>query len=126
MAKEFKWQGMDEEQIKKLELKEFMKLIPARSRRSLKRGFTAEQKNLLQKIDDQEKNIKTQCRDMVILPKMIGLTIKIYNGKEWVPLIITAEMVGHCLGEFSLTRKGVAHSAAGVGATRSSKAVSAR
>ena len=117
---------MDEEQIKKLELKRFIELIPARSRRSLKRGFTVEQKKLLEKIDANEKNIRTQCRDMVILPRMIGLTLKIYNGKEWVPLIITGEMVGRYLGEFSLTRKGVAHSAAGVGATRSSKAVSAR
>ena len=63
---------------------------------------------------------------MVIVPKMIGLTIKIYNGKEYIPLIITAEMLGHVLGEFSHSRKSVSHSAAGVGATRSSKAISAR
>ena len=48
------------------------------------------------------------------------------NGKDYFPITITAEMVGHYLGEFSLTRKNVSHSAAGVGATRSSKAVSAR
>lgn len=126
MAKEFKWQGLTEEELKQLELKEFIKLVPARSRRSLKRGFTDQQKILLKKIEKGEKNIKTHCRNMVILPNMIGLLIKIYNGKEYVPLGITSEMVGHYLGEFSLTRKGVSHSAAGVGATRSSKAVSAR
>ncbi len=126
MAKEFKWQGMNEEQIKKLELKDFIKLIPARRRRTLKRGFTEQQKILLKKIEKGEKNIKTHCRNMIILPQMIGLMMKIHNGKEFVMLSITSEMLGHCLGEFALTRKGVTHSAAGVGATRSSKAVTAR
>jgi small subunit ribosomal protein S19 len=63
---------------------------------------------------------------MVIVPAMIGKTIKVYNGKEFFPVMITGEMLGHYLGEFSHTRKGVSHSAAGIGATRSSKAISAR
>lgn len=124
--KEFAWQGLNEEQIKKLELKEFVKLVPARQRRSLKRGFTEQQKKLLKKIEKGEKNIKTHCRDMVILPKMLGLFIKVYNGKEFFPLNITADMIGRYLGEFALTRKKVTHSAAGIGATRSSRAVTAR
>ncbi len=126
MAKEFKWQGLTEEQIKQLDLKEFTKMVPARQRRSLKRGFTEQQKVLLKKIEKGEKNIKTHCRNMVILPQMIGLLLKVHNGKEFVPFSITPDMMGHYLGEFALTRKGVSHSAAGVGATRSSKAVSAR
>lgn len=126
MAKEFKWQGMNEEQVKQLELKEFMKLIPARARRSLKRGFTEQQQILMKKIETGEQDIKTHCRNFVILPQMIGMMLKVYTGKEFVPIAITAEMVGHFLGEFALTRKNVSHSAAGVGATRSSKAVSAR
>lgn len=124
--KEFKWQGMNEEQIKKLDLKEFIRLAPARQRRSLKRGFTEPQKTFLKKLEQGEKNLRTHCRNLIILPKMIGRMIKVHNGKEFIPLNITAEMVGHYLGEFILTRKGVTHSAAGVGATRSSKAVSAR
>jgi len=126
VAKEFQWQGMTEEEIKKLEMKDFLKLIPARPRRSLKRGFTEPQKRLLKRIENREQNIKTHCRNLVILPQMIGLFIKVYNGKEYLPVAITSEMLGHYLGEFALTRKGVTHSAAGVGATRSSKAVSAR
>ena len=126
MAKEFKWQGLTEEQIKQLDLKEFMKRVGSRQRRSLKRNPTELQKVLLKKIEDGEKNIKTHCRDQIILPKMIGLTLKVYNGKEFTPVIINGEMVGHYLGEFVLTRKKVAHSAAGIGATRSSKAISAR
>ena len=126
MAKEFTWRGRTESEIKELDLKDFAELTTARIRRSLNRGFTDSQKRLLKKIDNGEKNIKTHCRNMVIVPKMIGLTIKIYNGKEYIPLIITAEMLGHVLGEFSHSRKSVSHSAAGVGATRSSKAISAR
>ena len=126
MAKEFKWQGMNEEEIKKLDLKEFMKLIPSEKRRSLKRGFTEAQKIFLKKVEAGEKNLETHCRSMIILPQMVGLLIKVYNGKDFVPLSITIDMIGHRLGEFALTRKSVSHSAAGVGATRSSKAVSAR
>lgn len=126
MAKEFKWQGLTEEEIKKLELKEFIKLVPARQRRSLKHGFTEPQKIFLKKIEQGESNLKTHCRNLIILPQMIGLLIKVYNGQNFIPLTITADMVGHYLGEFALTRKSVSHGAAGVGATRSSKAVSAR
>lgn len=126
MAKEFTWLGLTEEQLKKLELKDFIKLAPARQRRTLKRGFTEQQKKLLLKIEKGEKNIKTHCRNMVILPQMIGLHIKVHNGKEFVSVSIIPDMVCHYLGEFALTRKSVKHSAAGIGATRSSKAITAR
>ena len=126
MAKEFKWQGKNEEEIKSLDLATFLEMIPARRRRSLKRGFTEAQKKLIRKIEEDQKNIKTHCRNMVIIPAMIGKTIRVYNGKDFVPLIITVEMLGHVLGEFAHSRIMVSHSSAGVGATRSSKAVSAR
>jgi small subunit ribosomal protein S19 len=57
---------------------------------------------------------------------MIGKTINVYSGKEFVPVRVTLDMVGQYLGEFVPTRKPVKHSAAGIGATRSSKAISAR
>ena len=126
MAKELTWQGKSEEEVRNLDLKSFMELISARKRRSLKRGFTPAQKKLLKRIESGEKNIKTHCRNLIIIPQMIGLSIRIYNGKEFIPLIITLEMIGHTLGEFSHTRRMVSHSSAGVGATRSSKAASAR
>lgn len=124
--KQFSWKGISEEELKQLDLDKFIQLVGARPRRSLKRGFTPAQKALLKRIDSGDQNIKTHCRDMIILPKMIGKTISIYNGKEWQRLDIIPDMLGHYLGEFSLTRKSVTHSAAGIGATRSSKAVSAR
>ena len=126
MAKEIMWRGLTEAQAKELDLDAFMQLIPTRRRRSLKRGLTVDQKALLKKIEKKEQNIKTHARNMVILPLMLGETIRVYSGKEFIPVIITLEMLGRCLGEFSLSRKTVSHSAAGVGSTRSSKAVSAR
>lgn len=126
MAKEFTWKGKSEEQLKNLDLGEFAELTTARQRRSLKRGFTDAQKALMKRITAGENNVKTHCRDMIIVPQMIGKTMRVYNGKEYVMVIVGAQMVGHYLGEFSHTRKSVAHSAAGVGATRSSKAISAR
>jgi len=126
MAKEITWRGKLEEEVKKLDLKSFMTMIPARQRRSLVRGLTEQQKKVLQSVEAGKNNIKTHCRDMVILPAMIGKTFKVYNGKEYIQVIVTLEMIGHVLGEFSMTRKSVSHSSAGIGATRSSKAVTAR
>ena len=123
MAKELIWHGKTEEEM---DLKEFLDLIPSRQRRSLKRGYTEQQQKLLKKFENNESKIKTHCRDLVILPHFLGKTIEVYNGKVFVPVTITLEMVGHFLGEFAHTRKSVSHSSAGVGATRSSKAVSAR
>jgi small subunit ribosomal protein S19 len=64
--------------------------------------------------------IRTHCRDMIILPEMVGLTIHVHNGKDFVPVEITTEMIGHYLGEFAITNKKVVHGAPGLRATRSS------
>lgn len=124
--KEFMFRGKGLEEVQALSLNEFIQMLPSSKRRSLKRGFTDTQKRLLDKIRKGKDNIKTHSRDMIVLPEMVGKTLKIYNGKEFVSLIIVPEMLGHMLGEFSLTRKRVAHSAPGVGATRSSAAISVR
>ncbi len=126
MAREFTWYGKTEAELKTLELQEFMKLIPSRERRSLKRGFTPAQKKLLKNIESGRPRIKTHCRDMIVIPAMLGKMLSVHKGKEWDTFTVMPEMLGHRLGEFALTRKAVSHSAAGVGATRSSKAVSAR
>lgn len=123
--KEFTYRGKTLEELKSLSIKDFMNLLPSRQRRSLKRGITDQHKKVLEKMK-KGKNIKTQCRDIIILPEMVGKLIKIHNGKEFVTISIHAQMIGHYLGEFTLTRKGVSHSAPGVGATRSSASVSVR
>lgn len=124
--KEFTFYGKTVDEVKSMDLNEFSKLLPARQRRIINRGFTDAQKILLKKIRKGEKNLKTQCRDMVVIPDMIGANIRVFSGKEFIPVVITEEMLGHALGEFVLTRKRVTHSAPGIGATRSSASLSVR
>lgn len=124
--KEFTFKGKTIEELKKLSLSEFSQLLTARQRRTIKRGFTDQQKILLNKLRSDKKNIETHCRDMIILPEMAGKTIKVYQGKEFVPVAIDEEKIGHYLGEFILTRKKVTHSAPGIGATRSSASLSVK
>jgi small subunit ribosomal protein S19 len=59
---------------------------------------------------------------MVIVPGMVGMKIGIHDGKNFTSIEITGNMLGHRLGEFALTRQKVKHGAAGVGATKGSKA----
>ena len=120
------YHGKTLEELKTMDIKEFTKLVPARMRRSLKRGLTEKEKKLLKKIREsknKDKLIKTHQRDMIIIPEMIDAKIGVYNGKEWAVIQIKPEMLGHRLGEFSLTRKRVKHSSPGFGATRGSKFV---
>jgi len=126
MAKEFFYHGKSVQDITKMSVEDFAKLVPSRERRKIKRGFTEIEKKLLVDMKENPKDVKTHARDMIILPEMIGKTIKVYNGKEWVQLIIEPEMLGHRLGEFALTRKQVRHSAPGIGATKSSASLSVR
>ena len=123
--KEFTYRGKSVEELKKLSIKELSLLLPARARRKITRGFSDREKKLLVGIQ-RKNNVETHCRDMLVLPEMIGKTIRIHNGKEFVPIMIQDEMLGHYLGEFALTRKKVAHSSPGIGATKSSANVSAR
>ena len=126
MAKEFTYRGYRIEELQKMPLSEFANLLPARQRRSLLRGLTPYQKRLLEKVRKYrergiKKPIKTHCRNMIILPEMVGMIFLVHNGKEFVHVEATPERIGHYLGEFAPTRKRVQHSAPGVGATRSSK-----
>ena len=124
--KEFIFKGKTLDELKKLSLNELGQLLTARQRRTIRRGFTEQQKILLKKLRSNQKNVETHCRDMVILPEMVGTTIKVHQGKEFVSVLIEADMIGHCLGEFVMTRKKVAHSAPGIGATRSSASLSVK
>lgn len=127
----FTYKGKTIEELKQMSLEEFSELLPARQKRSIKRGFTEQQKKLYEKIKKAnqgtfKKNIKTHVRTMIIIPEMIGLTIYIHNGKEFTPVNIINEMLGHYLGELAQTRRNVAHSAPGVGATKSSSSVAVK
>ena len=126
VKKEFKYRGKTLGELKNVDLNEFIDMLPARQRRSLKRGFTEQEKILLREIRSKKIDIKTHCRDMIILPEMIGKNVRVHNGKEFVRVMIEDEMIGHLLGEFAMTRKTVSHSAPGIGSTKSSSNISVK
>jgi small subunit ribosomal protein S19 len=104
-------------------LEELAQLLPARARRTLKRGLSEDHKHLLKRLQKGSPDaiLRTHLRDTPILPSFVGRTFAVHNGKEFTRVDITAEMVGHYLGEFVLTRRSVKHTGPGVGATRGSK-----
>jgi small subunit ribosomal protein S19 len=82
--------------------------------RSIKKGPFIE-KSLYSKVINMSKSgdrkmIKTYSRCSTIIPEMIGMTLSVYNGKTWVPVYITENLVGHKLGEFAATRMFRSHS----------------
>ena len=123
--KEFFFKGKTLDELKKLSLGEFALLCNSDVRRKITRGFTPEEKTFLENLR-KGNNVKTHCRDMLILPEMIGKNVLIHRGNSFDAVLLQPEMVSHRLGEFSLTRKSLKHSSPGVGATRSSSAVSVR
>ena len=127
----FHYRGYTLEELKKMNMDQFIQLLPARARRSLKRGLPPRQKKLLERLrrayraKKRGKDLltRTHVRDMICFPEMVGLKIGIYNGKSFEIVDIKPEMIGHYFGEFSQTRRRVSHGSPGIGATRSSKYV---
>jgi len=138
MAKVFTFRGKTLQELQQMSVGEFAGLCSARAKRSLKRGFN---KKLLKKIQKtlEEKNkgkeprpIRTHLRDTIIVPNMLGLRFSVHKGGDvnkgnaFTQLEIKPEMLGHYLGEMALTRKRLVHGKAGIGATKSSTAITAR
>ena len=128
VKKEFSFRGKKIEELKEMTIEEFAKLCTSRARRSLLRGFD---KKMIKKIERAEKTdgkkiIRTHDRDTIIIPRMVGLTFAIHKGNSFENVEIKPTMIGHYLGEFAMTRKRLLHGKAGIGATRSSTAISAR
>jgi len=120
--REFTYRGHTLDELKDMSLEELKEVLPTRARRSLKRGLNREEKRLLQKIEEKDKDVyRTHRREMIILPEFVGKRIAIHDGEKFKTVKIEPEMIGHYLGEFALTRKQVEHSGPGIGATRSSK-----
>ena len=125
MPKEFRYRGKSLEELNAMSTEALLELLPSRARRSLNRGVSEEKRKLLEdaraiKEGKSEGKIKTHARDMIILPTMVGLTIAVHNGKEFVPLEVKPEMIGRYLGEYVITNKKVVHGTPGIGSSRSS------
>jgi small subunit ribosomal protein S19 len=123
--KEFTYRGKTLEELKAMPDSELMRLLPARQRRNLKRGFNDLQKAFIKKFQ-KKNNVETHTRDMIVLPWMVAKTVLVHNGKEFVKVLLEPEMIGMYFGELVNTRHKVAHSAPGIGATKSSASVSVR
>lgn len=126
--KEFTYRGKKIEELQKMDLEEFAKILPSSQRRKLKRGLKEVEKKLIKtaKTHTGHKPIRTHARDMIILPEFVGKRFAIHNGKDWNIIEVMPEMIGHVIGEFSLTRKKISHSGPGIGATRGTKFTSVK
>ena len=125
MPKEFRYRGRTFEELNSMSTEALLSLFPSRARRTLNRGVSDEKRKLLEdaraaKEGRTQGQIKTHARDMLVLPSMVGLTIGVHNGKEFVSLEVKPEMIGRYLGEFVITNKKVVHGTPGIGASRSS------
>jgi small subunit ribosomal protein S15e len=130
--KKFTFRGVDLEQLLELNTDQLIDLVHCRARRRFNRGLKRKYNSLIKKLRIAKKDVplgekpnavKTHLRDMIIVPEMIGSVVGIYNGKVFNAVEIKPEMVGHTLGEFSITYKPVKHGRPGIGATHSSRFV---
>eukprot|EP01004_Peranema_trichophorum_P010186 NODE_8954_length_631_cov_172.653543_g8326_i0.p1 GENE.NODE_8954_length_631_cov_172.653543_g8326_i0~~NODE_8954_length_631_cov_172.653543_g8326_i0.p1 ORF type:complete len:151 (-),score=25.64 NODE_8954_length_631_cov_172.653543_g8326_i0:64-516(-) len=128
--KKFTYRGLELDALLDLSNEELAQLVPARPRRRFQRGLKRKPMALIKKLRKAKKDVgfgekpavvKTHLRDMLIVPEMIGSLVGVYNGKMFNSVEIKGEMVGHYLGEFSLTYKPVKHGRPGIGATHSSR-----
>lgn len=125
MVKQFEYRGVPLGELQNMSLEKLFQLFSSRQRRSLTRGITDGKRKLIEEIKLAKAGklkapIKTHLRDLIILPYMVGVTVNIFAGKDFVPVTIIPEMIGHYLGEYVMTNKRVVHGAPGVGASRSS------
>ena len=122
--KEIRYKGKTLEELKALETREFAKYVGSRERRTILRQFR-EIENFVNRANKKMANkklIKTHQRDLVMVPKMLGMKIQIYNGRNFISIEVIEDMLGHRFGEFAPTRGRVKHGSAGVGATKGTRA----
>ncbi len=127
----FHYRGFTLDELKKMNMDQFIQLLPSRQRRSLKRGLAPRQKKLIERLRrayrakkrGKDLVIRTHVRDMIVFPDFVGLQIGVHDGKTFQTVEIKPEMIGHYLGEFALTRRRVQHGSPGIGATKGSKYV---
>jgi small subunit ribosomal protein S19 len=128
MPREQTYRGFTIEELQQMSMDDFIRVLPSRQRRSMLRGLPNEQRIFIEKLrkakktteEGQKPVVKTHCRDVVILPEMVGVTILLYNGRVFSPIEITLNKVGHFLGEYIITNKRVVHGTPGIGASKSS------
>ncbi|KAF9363728.1 ribosomal protein S15 [Mortierella sp. NVP85] len=128
--RKFSYRGIDLDKLLDLSSEQLMDLVNARPRRRFQRGLKRKPMGLIKKLRQAKKDapalekpavVKTHLRNMIVVPEMIGSIVGVYNGKTFNQVEIKPEMIGHYLGEFSITYKPVKHGRPGIGATHSSR-----
>lgn len=121
--KKFTYQGVDLDDLKTMPLCDLKELFPSSFRRHVNRGFSEEEHMLIKQAERGESGIRTQCRNMMILPIMVGNIIGVHNGCNYVEIDVKPEMIGRRFKDLVPTKTSKAHGKPGVGATSSSKFV---
>ncbi|CAR22404.1 putative 40S ribosomal protein S15 [Lachancea thermotolerans] len=125
--KSYSYKGVDLEKMLEMPTEEFVKLAPARVRRRFARGLSSKPAGLMKKLraaklaapeNERPAVVKTHLRNMIVVPEMIGSVVGVYNGKVFNQVEVKPEMVGHYLGEFSITYTPVRHGRAGATTSR--------
>ena len=121
--KQMTYRGKTVDELKTLEVREFAKYLTSRSRRMLLRQFQEVEKFITRAKNkiEKKKAIRTHKRDLIIVPELVGMKIHVYDGRNFVPVDVIGEMLGHRFGEFAPTRGKVKHGTAGIGSTKGSK-----
>merc|ERR1712226_1117917 len=128
--RKFTFRGVDLDQLLDMPIEQLMELMHSRARRRFSRGLKRKPMALAKKLRKAKKKappnekpevVKTHLRNMIIVPEMVGSIVGVYNGKSFNQVEIKPEMIGHYLGEFSITYKPVKHGRPGIGATHSSR-----
>jgi len=128
--RKFTYRGVDLDQLLDMTTDQLMEMFPCRIRRKLTRGLKRKPMGLIKKLrkskkaclpNEKPEAVKTHLRDMIIMPEMVGSVVGVYQGKTFNQVEIKPEMIGHYLGEFSITYKPVKHGRPGIGATHSSR-----
>eukprot|EP00353_Schmidingerella_taraikaensis_P002827 CAMPEP_0185582092 /NCGR_PEP_ID=MMETSP0434-20130131/19788_1 /TAXON_ID=626734 ORGANISM="Favella taraikaensis, Strain Fe Narragansett Bay" /NCGR_SAMPLE_ID=MMETSP0434 /ASSEMBLY_ACC=CAM_ASM_000379 /LENGTH=154 /DNA_ID=CAMNT_0028200799 /DNA_START=29 /DNA_END=493 /DNA_ORIENTATION=+ len=123
--KKYFYRGIELDNLLDLSHSELVKILPAGIRRRFHRGLTRKHSTLLKKLRkakkeasplEKPKTVNTHLRNMIVLPEMIGSVVGVYNGKVFGTVEIKPEMVGHYLGEFSITYRPTLHGRPGLGA----------
>eukprot|EP00105_Crassostrea_gigas_P040306 XP_019924454.1 PREDICTED: 40S ribosomal protein S15 [Crassostrea gigas] len=128
--RKYAYRGVDLDQLLDMSNEQLMELFPCRARRRISHGLKRKPLGLIKRLRKAKKEagplekpevVKTHLRNMIIVPEMIGSIIGVYNGKTFNQVEVKPEMIGHYLGEFSITYKPVKHGRPGIGATHSSR-----
>ncbi|KAI1420088.1 putative 40S ribosomal protein S15 [Xylaria sp. FL1777] len=119
--RKFSYRGVELDNLLELGSDDLRTLFHARARRRLSRGLRRKPMGLVRKLRAAKQNAAPNEKASTIVPELIGSVVAVYNGKVFNSIEIRPEMVGHYLGEFSISYTPVKHGRPGIGATHSSR-----